>query len=230
MLSLGNWQLNRAEEKRQIEKLQLEREALPPLGITGQKINTEELEYRKLSVSGKFMANTRILIDNKVHNGQAGFHVVTPLQINGTNKYVLVNRGWVPLQNGSRAQPPEYETSTEALTLNGIAKLKTKDLVTINDANRTDQWPDVILVRWLDIEALAKETGLELLPFELLLDKENPNGFERDWKFVNSSPAKHISYAVQWFSFSLVLLIIYIVVNTKRIRPANNENSEASHE
>jgi len=52
----------------------------------------------------------------------------------------------------------------------------------------------------------------------LLLDKEDQFGFIRDWKPVYGvTPDKHKAYAVQWFTLAVVLLMIYVGANSKRI-------------
>ena len=49
----------------------------------------------------------QIYLDNRVHQRQAGFHVLTPLQL-ADGRWLLVNRGWLPKQPGQlpQAAPP----------------------------------------------------------------------------------------------------------------------------
>ena len=215
LIRLGFWQLSRADEKRAIIAEQHAKLALPAKIIDQHYSGTENLEYRRLAVSGTFLNKYQIFIDNKIHQGQAGYDVVTPLRINNTDKYVLVDRGWVPL-GASRAVLPVIETPAQEVSLLGIAKYNPKDVVAFGEGNRSNQgWPAV--VRWIDIPALHTETKLDLLPFLFLLDPASAHGFVREWKFINMPPEKHVSYAVQWFGMAIVLLIIYLVVNFKRI-------------
>ena len=216
LLRLGFWQLARADQKRVILANQHAKMDLPPLPINQRVGANEDYEYRHLQVSGKFLVKYQIFIDNKVHEGQAGYDVVTPLQIKQTNQVVLVDRGWVPLCE-SRATLPHIDTPDREVTLTGIADYHTKDVVSFGAGNRSNQgWPAV--VRWVDIPAIHAETKLELLPFMLLLDPKANYGFVRKWQFINMPPEKHVSYAVQWFAMAAALLVIYFVVNAKRIR------------
>ena len=215
LLRLGFWQLARADQKRAIIAEQNAKLAMPPKIIDKQLTDPENLEYRRLEISGKFIDKYQIFIDNKVHQGEAGYDVVTPLQIKDSQQYVLVNRGWVP-QGTSRAVLPAIHTPGQQVSIVGIAKYNPKDVVSFGAGNRSNQgWP--ALVRWIDIQEIHSEMKLDLLPFLLLLDPESKYGFVREWKFVNMPPEKHVSYAVQWFAMAMVLLIIYLVVNTKRI-------------
>jgi surfeit locus 1 family protein len=213
LISLGIWQLNRAEEKREILQNQQDNLRKPVIVIEADIPPLAQLPNRRLAVRGKFETHYQILIDNKVERGTAGYEVVTPLRIAGTTRYVLVNRGWIPLGE-SRAILPQFDTTNEEVRLSGLARFETKDVMG-SQTRFDDKWPAV--VRWLDIEALRKETGLDLLPFVLLLDEKAEHGFVRNWKFINAPPEKSTSYAVQWFTLALALLIIYIVVNTKKI-------------
>jgi surfeit locus 1 family protein len=214
LLRLGFWQLARADQKRAILAAQSAKLALPPKIIDRQFTDTENLEFRRLEISGTFLNQYQIFIDNKVHQGEVGYDVVTPLQIKNSKQFVLVNRGWVP-QGESRAVLPVIDTPAKEVSLVGIAKYHPKDVVSFGAANRSNKgWPAV--VRWIDIKALQTETKLDLLPFLLLLDPKSQYGFVCEWTFVNMPPEKHVSYAVQWFGMAAVLLVIYLVVNLKR--------------
>lgn len=220
LISLGVWQLNRAEEKREILRNQQDNLQKPAIVVDADMPPVEQMRNRRLQVQGTFEPQYQVLIDNKVERGAAGYEVVTPLRIAGTGHFLLVNRGWVPAGK-SRARLPAIETPSGQVNLSGLARIETKDVM--GSVNRIDtNWPAV--VRWLDIEALRAETDLELLPFVLLLDKTAEHGFERNWKFVSAPPEKSISYAVQWFALAIALLIIYIVVNSKRVRHVETDN------
>lgn len=216
LISLGLWQLSRTEEKRVILQEQALKLEMPPLTITGKADSLEDIEYRKLMVTGKFLPDYHILVDNKVHQGQVGFYVVTPLQIDGTEVCVLVNRGWVKATD-SREVLPAINTPDKNVTVTGIAKINTKDVVSFNEQNRLgNDWP--ALVRWLDIEELDKDIPYNLKPFLLLQAPEPRQDYVRDWKQINSPPEKNMSYAIQWFSLATALLLIFIFVNTKRLK------------
>jgi surfeit locus 1 family protein len=78
-------------------------------------------------------------------------------------------------------------------------------------------WPKV--VQQLQLDSLGQLLGVRLEPLILLLDKQDEFGFIRDWKPVyGATPDKHKAYAVQWFTLAVVLLMIYVGVNSKRIR------------
>ena len=215
LIALGFWQLSRAEEKQQILEQRSERMALPEYFVKTIPAKLSELEYRKLVIKGRYLNQYQIYIDNKVHHGQVGYQIVIPLQITGTNELVLVNRGWLKA-TGSRSVLPVVSLIETEVMLSGIAKLNTRDVASLGSKNRlgTD-WP--ALVRWVDPTTLDKVIPGKVAPFVFLQDPSEDDELKREWKFINSPPEKNMSYALQWFSLAGLLLMIYIVVNTKRI-------------
>jgi len=215
LVRLGFWQLARADEKRAIIATQNAKLALPPKVIDQPLSDAGNLQFHHLLVKGTFDTRYLVYIDNKIQQNKVGYEIVIPMRIGNSQQYVLVDRGWIPMGT-SRSVLPAVDTPTQEDSVLGIAKYNTKDVVSFGDANRSNKgWPAV--VRWVDIKALEKETKLNLLPFMLLLDPQAQYGYVRDWKFINMPPEKHISYAVQWFTMAFALVVIYLVVNLKRL-------------
>lgn len=216
LLSLGVWQLNRAEEKRVLLAERGKKEHMPALDITGQaEHDLSELEFRKLRVVGRFDSNYVIYIDNKVYQGKVGYQVVEPLVLQPTQEAILVNRGWVAA-TASRADLPEISHQSSEQTIYGIAKFDTRDVASLGAGNRSgEDWP--ALVRWIDIAELQKSMPFKLKPYLLLQTNDNGDGLLREWMFVSSPPEKNQSYAIQWFSLAAALVLIFIFVNTKKI-------------
>src|SRR5713226_7905937 len=91
---LGNWQARRAELKRALG-IGLE-QALrsPPFELPGAAVDAATLVHKRVSARGRFVAERTVLLDNKLRRGRAGYEVVTPLRLAGSDWQVLVNRGW----------------------------------------------------------------------------------------------------------------------------------------
>lgn len=220
LLRLGFWQLERAEEKQEIEQRYTRQQALPAVGL-GQLDPAEEIEYRRVTVSGRFKAGRQILLDNQVHQKRVGYHVLTPLQIADGQEYILVNRGWVDGRL-RRDRLPGITTPEQRVELSGRLKVPAGVGLKLDDQSYTESgWP--LVVQWLDIQELEQQTGYRLYPYILQLDAEQPHGFVRDWKIVSSSPQQSTSYAVQWFTLALALVLIFIFVNSRKIDHAKHE-------
>ena len=76
--------------------------------------------YRRITARGRYEPQFQILIDNRTHNGQAGYHVVTPLRVEGSDIRLLVNRGWIPAP-AERRETPLIETPAGVVETDGIA-------------------------------------------------------------------------------------------------------------
>lgn len=223
LLRLGFWQLDRAEEKRELIALFKKQDAAGPLEINGNLKLESNQNYRKARATGRYNSNKQIFIDNKIHQGNLGVYVVTPFRIKDSDYSILVNRGWTEIDRG-RTRLPVIETDESESELKGKIKIISGKPFTIGDQFQSnDGWP--ALVQWLSIEDIEKKSGLKLLPYIFLLDENNPGGYIRNWKPVVSQPEKSTSYAVQWFSLAIALIIIYIVVNLKEVK-SESENGE----
>lgn len=214
-IRLGLWQLDRADEKRAIHQQQQEMMKKNNLNINNVVSLDEVFEYRNAEVTGEFDNQKLMFLDNKPYKGVHGYHVITPFKIKNTDEYVLVNRGWLPMR-AHRENLPKVETSNKQQTIKGMIKFPTSQFKLGETINENNQWPRRI--QWLELESVAKQLNVELSPYILLQEPETDSKLIRDWKIVVSPAEKNISYAVQWFSLALALVIIFIVVNTKKIK------------
>lgn len=226
MIWLGIWQLERAAWKQGLVETHDASIHLAPVSLAWMLDAEEVAEYRPVAASGHYDLEHQLLLDNKTYRGHAGYHVLTPLRLKD-HEAVLVNRGWVPLGK-SRAVLPELPGPEGEVLAEGIVKLPSEKLFRLGSAEEAHEgWPQVI--QQLELVQLEQRLGYRLLPVILLLDKADGHGFVRDWKpAYDVPPDKHRAYAMQWFTLALVLLLIYLGVNSKRISNGSiQEENEA---
>jgi len=213
LLRLGFWQLDRAEEKKELIVLFKQQNELGPLKIDGNIEIDEKSNYRIAQVEGQYNNQKQLFLDNKIHQGKTGVQVITPFKLKNTEYSILINRGWVPIK-ADRSALPEITTPTDLLKLSGKVKILSSKTFTLGGQFQSNEgWP--ALIQWINVADIEEKANLKLLPYIFLLDESDSSGYVRDWKPVVSQPEKSISYAVQWFSLALALVIIYIVVNLK---------------
>jgi len=229
LIALGFWQLDRAQEKREIQQRFERRTHEAPLVLGASLIDSPKaLHYRQATARGVYDAKHQLLIDNKVHQGRVGYDVLSPLRIQGTDTWVLVNRGWVA-QGSSRHDLPALPVPQGTVEVHGLLEVPDgKPLFVGGDYREGSGWPAVAL--WLDLTRYAKQTGYRLQPMELLQDPKDPGDYPRDWQIVTLPPEKSVSYAVQWFTMAGALVIIYIVVNLRRTPPPGEADSTEAGE
>lgn len=215
LISLGFWQLDRAEQKRELLRQYQQQEGRGAVNLNELTPGQEVYPYQHVEVTGRFDNGQQFLLDNKVYQGRAGYEVITPLLVSDGKPAILINRGWIP-QTASRMQLPAVPTPNEKMKIIGRLKLDSATGFHLGESGiDNDNWPR--LIQWLDIEQMEKQLGYKLQPFVILLDPANKAGFERDWYIKKISPEKNTSYAVQWFALATALIIIFVVVNTHKV-------------
>lgn len=209
-LSLGVWQIHRANEKQDFLDAEAKR-SNQTLTLTSENTETiETLRYKQATVSGHYDTTKQFLLDNQINAGKAGYFVFAPFKVENSNKAILVNRGWIPLIE-PRATLPNVEFTTENATmLNGRINSFPGVGMKLDGANQpTDTNPAVVGL--IDSKILASKLGYELFDFQLELEPNAPNGYKREWAMAKiMQPEQHLGYALQWFGLAFALTIIFI--------------------
>lgn len=208
-LSLGSWQLRRALFKQTLEAQfsQVEQAAIPLNQLSG---NAEQDRFRPVIVQGSFTGQN-ILVDNRFYQHQPGFDVYSALQLDN-GKIMLVNRGWVA-RGRQRDQLPTFEKIAGTQTLQGIVQPLPKTVYTLGE--QASGWPRII-------ENISQQeinhafTNQNVLPFALVLDEKSRHTLTYHFVATTMPAARHFGYMVQWYGLAAALLIIYIVMNTRR--------------
>ena len=213
-IALGRWQWERGVGKDAVaSQFAHGGDAVTELGWQG----TADLpRFAQVRVRGEWVADRQFLLDNRTRDGRAGYEVLTPLRLEDGRR-ILVNRGWLPF-NGRRDQLPQVASGlpTDPVTVRGrLDELPTAGLASGRSAPAlTGDWPRVTSFPSLtELEAAA---GSRLEPQVLLMDATEPVGYRRDWRPFARGPEMHYGYALQWWSFGVLLLVLYVVLNTKR--------------
>ncbi|MFV2059141.1 MAG: SURF1 family protein [Gammaproteobacteria bacterium] len=221
LIALGFWQLDRAEQKRVILAAVTQRMQAESLQKIPDTNDIKDARYQRIKLDGKFDTTHLIYVDNKVVFGRVGYYVVSPFLVTNSSKTVLVNLGWIAMGR-SRQDIPSVKLPEQKVTISGRIKTNLDNVYSLSD-NSFDkvQWP--LVVQWTSPKQLSELLNITIQPLIILLDKpkdindEYEMQFKREWKFISSSPDTHTSYAMQWFSLALVLVLIFIGVNTKKI-------------
>lgn len=219
LCSLGSWQLQRSEEKR--EFLARQQEALQrdivDLNNVSQAAMVEELRYQRVVVKGRPDTEHTFLIDNQIVNGKVGYFVLTPFFIQGRNQAILINRGWIEMGH-DRNELPDIGISQEWTTVSGRLNQFPAVGIKLKGAEiPSDGWPSLVQVAEADV--LSEKLGYPVYHFQLELDPEQPNGYLRQWRIDTPiPPEKHVAYAVQWFGLALALTGLFLWNSFKKHR------------
>lgn len=201
-VSLGFWQLDRAAQKEDLERLFTADAAYEPVSEVDDPV-----PFQRLRTRGRYLTDRQILIDNIVREGRLGYLVITPLEIRLGEPLLLVNRGFV---NRASLDNPgvELEVQTERLEVRGLAGNLPRVGIRGGAGFESGgtEWPRIGVYPTYD--EVAAELEADLMPWVLLLGPEEPDGFGRDWQPVQSGPMTHYGYAFQWFAMAVAVIAI----------------------
>jgi surfeit locus 1 family protein len=214
LLSLGFWQLDRAGEKRAfLASLEAGRQA-PPVQLNGEQPAYERARHRSVQASGRYDSEHQFLLENQIRDGRPGYLVLTPLQLEGSDAAVLVDRGWVAAE-GHRDRLPRIDAPSGHVEVAGVLDSGPAVGLRLGEPAAEEGWPRRL--QYLDYPYVADNLPYRILPYLVHLDPAAPDGFRRDWEPVAPmGPQTHRGYAVQWFGLAVALVVIYLVVNIKR--------------
>lgn len=213
LLALGFWQLDRAEQKQSLLDLQKQNRRAEAISLSAATEDAiDVLKFKKIEATGNYDSAHQFLIDNQVRGGKAGYFVLTPFTLEGGSKAVLVNRGWVPMGQ-SRFRLPDVQIKETQSTITGRINSFPSVGIKLPDADKPSSgWPSLVQV--VNSSILAKTLGYPLFQFMVELDKNSPEGYQREWQEpVVMPPAQHKAYAFQWFGLAFTLLMLFIWFN-----------------
>jgi len=161
--------------------------------------------HRRARVQGVWQAARTVYLDNRPMHGRIGFWVMTPLALQGANRVILVQRGWVPRNFGERTRLPAIATPAGLVTVEGRIAPPPARLYEFKGAAETGA-----IRQNLDLAAFSRETGLALFPDASLLQTGVPSeGLARDWPAPNLGVDTHYGYAFQWFGLCALVAGLY---------------------
>ncbi len=203
-IQLGLWQWHKAEQKQAITQAvtQSNHALSPQWKDLANHESLQALHLQTVTFSGHYLPAYSFLLDNQVHQGQAGFHVITPFLIDDRH-LIWVNRGWVA-GFAEHNKTPQIDTPTQTLQLTGLFWVPKKT------AFRLDQPAD----RWQAVQSVVDFNYLKTyVPYRfpaaiVKLDPQQAHGYVRAWDVPVGQVEKHLSYAYQWFGFALASLLI----------------------
>ena len=208
-LWLGRWQVDRGAEKAERQSLLEARMHEAPVTLTGAVPSGEPLVYRRVRAKGEWIGDKQIFVDNQVHEGRAGFYVVTPLRLEGSRAAVLVNRGWIE-RDAQYPRAPKAAVPRGPVEVRGIATSPPKRFIELSaDVIEGDVWQNLSVARY------RERTGLEVLPIVVLPDAASP-GLAAVHEKPDAGIAKHREYALTWFSLAATALALWVALNIRR--------------
>jgi surfeit locus 1 family protein len=212
-ISLGRWQWERGEAKQAVWS---EFERKPAAKDLGTRDPDAVERFAHVRLSGRFDGAHQFLLDNRSHAGKPGYEVLTPF-VRDAGERILVNRGWMPFTGYRERLPDVSLPDSGAMTISGyLDELPASGLASGRAApDAGNSWPK--LTSFPSHAELERALGEKISRRMLLLDAAAPAGYVREWKPPGLAPTRHLSYAIQWWGFAVVLLVIYFGLNFRKV-------------
>lgn len=209
---LGFWQLDRAHQRDVLEANRLAVRNSPPIILGSTLIDAKGLDASPAKVQGTWVKEKTLFLDNQIYQGQAGFQVLMPLRITGSDLHVLINRGWIHGTN-DRSHLPQIITPSGIQTISGVIHQRTPRVGSVGKLARNGAiWSEVVP------NAFSEWSGLRIQPLILYQTSTVLDGLVRDWPHPGSGADRNRGYALQWFSLALTTLFFWGYYSLRRHR------------
>jgi len=173
----------------------------------GSGLHPTGIEYRRVRLRGEWVASWPLFLDNRPLNGRAGFILAMPFRIAGSDKHVLVLRGWLPRDAVDYARLPEFQTPAGTVTVEGVATLSAGHVMQLGSAGEPKPG---MRVQNLDVDTVAKASGLALQPF-FVQQTGQGEGLVREWPAPETGVDKHRGYAFQWYALAAMAALFFVI-------------------
>ena len=196
-IGLSYWQLSSHYQDKNNLEIISQYDNLLDLSIS-EINNKSEFQYIQIDDSVSIVHSW--LLRSRVQNGQNGYNRID-LVVDSYNNYLLVNRGWVPLDF-------DITSINKLEDLEYIGKLMSYGTQTIGQ----DDIPKSNFLFRIDKLFIESEKNIPLPKFYLTLTEECGINIE----CINLSEpydAPHLSYAFQWLFFAICLSIVILRKN-----------------
>jgi surfeit locus 1 family protein len=212
-IALGFWQLGRANLKQDLQNRIDEFAKQPPIVIGTAVLKAEDILLRRVQAHGRFEARHAVFVDNRLYKHQPGYYVMMPLRIAGSEKFVLVNRGWIAA-GPERNRAPQVKTPDGEVVVVGTATPPSERFLELSSkVAEGNIWQNMVLERYrqatqLDVQSIIIQQTQNITGLD--------DGLIRDWPPVDLKRNTHLAYAVQWFALAAAIFIYYVVINVRR--------------
>jgi surfeit locus 1 family protein len=211
---LGNWQLERAAYKTELQQRFDLAQRSAPLRLSPERTPVEALAYQRIEAQGEFRPALTILLDNRVHEGVVGYEVVTPLRLTPGELHLLVNRGWVKAPR-TRQELPQFSTPAGTVRVEGVALPPSKRYLELSAQTVSGPvWQN------LDLDRYAAAYNIDLQPLVLQQGNDSGDGLVRAWRRPDTGVDRHRAYALQWFVISALIAVLYLGFHVRRSKAA----------
>ncbi len=169
--------------------------------ILSQRYSEQGGEFTPVRLRGEFLTDDFFLL-NRSMDGKAGVNWLK-IFASDDGRNILLNRGFIPFELKDAEKPDDISGRQEIVAMVRLARGRPKFM----PANV----PDENIWFYIDLPEISALSGVELVNYYAMV-KNSPEGYDfpraYNWRF--DIPNNHLQYAITWFAFALITLIMGI--------------------
>ena len=203
-VNLGFWQLRRFDERKANNAQIMETTGRESVAVNNLSIDRldKTQSYTPATARGTFDEDRQVYLINRSRDGVPGVEVINSFTLETDPvSYVVVNRGYLPRKVFNEGESEIWKPSSKVLEIEGFIMIPFLDGKLQGDE-----------INRIDIDLLSDEWGVSLLPIYLQQNQQTSNDWPVQMKPPELTEGSHLSYAVQWFIFTLIGLVGYPLV------------------
>lgn len=207
-LGLAGWQLGRRSDRLMANRVALAARELPVIDLS--RPGSEPRAQRRGIARGRYDHSRELILRGHLLTGAPGVHIVTPLRLAGSDSVVLVNRGFMPANDGA-VPSGEIPREDGEVEIEGILL----PVPATEDGGQPVEHRGRITWRRLDLAALRAGLPYPLMDTYLLAGTDTSRrGWPRRVEPLTLGEGPHLNYALQWlgigaaiFGFGLFVIL-----------------------
>ncbi len=208
-LTLGVWQLERREWKRDILDRMAANQAAAPISLD-ELLKGDPLrhEYGRVKVAGTFEHGKEFHLAARSLKNKVGLQVVTPLKTDD-GQVVLFDRGWIPSEKKEPSKRAEAQPAGRVELTGIVRRSQTKGRFVPDNAPDKNVWFQVDVPLMRQLAGAPPDARLD----RFFLDADaapNPGGAPVGGQTRLDIPNDHMQYALTWFLIALALAGVYL--------------------
>jgi len=216
-VSLGNWQLRRADEKLALQTQWDRARQATPVAVTGADIAVvaRQLPLR-VQVRGRYLFEHEVWLENRQMDGQTGLMLIAPLRL-ADGAVVLVNRGFARRDPRDRNRLPEVTRPRDEVTFEGLAVEQPSRVLQIGENAPAGEGRPAVWQN-LDFDAFERASGLAVARWVVQQTNGPDDGLLRNWPRLAAGVDKHRGYALQWYALAGLIMALTLFFGGRALR------------
>ena len=234
-IKFGLWQYNKAVQKQNIHMAYDKAATGEAINFPLSKLDKNAInswKFKKVVVTGIYDTRYQYLLDNQVEGTQAGYHVISPLKIENSSQFVLINRGWI-LGKNTHTDLPEFKTPIGKQVVVGQVWVPSAKIFSLENKNDSTQRfknnNPVLPMVWQNMDMIKYQqmVPFSVSPLLIKLDQHSQaGGFIRNWQIPAERITTNMGYAYQWFGFALASILIFFYMSITKVMSSNNQKQD----